>query len=123
VYNRVTVDVDVCTSGLVQSLLFKYGYQWPQGGETVQYEDEKRLYINERSRTITYGGMEEGDLHLRNNQELIDYLNGELTPKAVEIEVGDYDVLINPGHSIKFGCTTLNKEQVETVIKAWNKER
>jgi len=117
------VKVDSVESRLLQLTAFNAGYFWSvaRGEKTVRYTDEPHLYIGDDKSICWCNKVSIGDTIIPFAAAMEFLLTGKKMWKdAAEIDLGKYKAFVMPGEYIKAGCVTLNKEEVEQLLKAYN---
>jgi len=116
-------NVDPVQSRLLQLAAFNAGYFWSValGEGKVRYTEEPYLYLWNNKSICWSGKVDPGQTIIPFAAAMEFLLTGKKMWKdAAEIDLGKYKAFVMPGEYIKAGCITLQKEEVEQLLKAYN---
>lgn len=115
---KLCIKVTPETSGLVQELLFSYGYKWPFGGRQISFTHQTYLITNDEFFYITHCSDNNGKYRELTFKELLEYLKTGKVPEIVKTFT-DNDISIE----IRENNTTIIKraEPEDIVIVVPNK--
>ncbi len=122
--DKVSIVVTPEESPFIQLMLFSHGYGWNRGAtKEVRNVNNSRLFLYVTSKDLTYGRecFVEEFVPTLTAEELSGFLSGSYVPPPLckKFTVDEYDVTVFPGGSVKFGCTTIDKDDVKKIVEAW----